>query len=314
MLIDVSAMTQQNRFDIVTAGHFAVDSISFPKTPPVRMVLGGSVTYVSVAAARLGARVSVISKVGKDFPAEYRNWLQRNNVDLSGLRQAEAGATTRFSLEYQATWERRLQLKARAPPITASDIPDSFRARAIHVAPIADELSTDAVKKLRKSAPTLSLDPQGFVRDFTARGIVRLKSWTDPSLMELVDVYKSSSDEIRVVTGTPNIRQAARKILDYGVKVVVVTQGMRGSTLLFDETFFNVPPCNPRKLVDPTGAGDAYIGAFLAEYIRSEDPLWCACVGSASASFVVEDIGPSGFGGREVTYARAREIYEKHIC
>jgi sugar/nucleoside kinase (ribokinase family) len=132
--------------------------------------------------------------------------------------------------------------------------------------------------------------------------------------MKLVDVYKSSSDEIRMVAGTTNIRRAARKILDYGVEVVVVTKGMRGSTLLFDEAFFKVPPYSPRKLVDPTGAGDAYIGAFLAEYIRSKDPLWCACVGTASASFVIEDIGPCRFGGREETYARAREIYEKHIC
>jgi len=314
MLIDVSTMTQQNKFDIVTVGHFAIDTISSQKTPQARTTLGGSATYVSVSAARLGARVSVISKVGKDFPVEYRNWLQRNNVDLSGLKQAKIGATTRFSLEYQATWERRLQLKARAPPITASDIPCSLQARAIHVAPIARELPIDAVVKLRKSASILSLDPQGFVRDFTKRGIMRPKSWTDPSILELVDVYKSSSDEIRMVTGTANIKQAARKIADYGVKIVIVTQGMRGSTLLFDEAFFKVPPCSPRKLVDPTGAGDAYVGAFLAEYIGNEGPLWCACVGSASASFVVEDIGPSGFGDRVETYARAREIYEKHIC
>jgi sugar/nucleoside kinase (ribokinase family) len=314
MLIDVSTMIQQNKFDIVTVGHFAIDTISSRETAHARTTLGGSATYASVAAARLGARISVISKVGKDFPAEYRNWLQRNNIDLSGLRQAETGVTTRFSLKYQATWERKLQLKARAPSITASDIPDSLQVRAIHVAPIANELPIDAIIKLRKSAPILSIDPQGFVRDFSRRGIARLKSWTDPSLMKLSDVYKSSSDEIRMVTGTTNIRQAARKILDYGAKVVVVTQGMRGSTLLFDEDFFKLSSYSPRKLVDPTGAGDAYIGAFLAEYIRSKDPLWCACVGSASASFVVEDIGPSGFGGREETYARAREIYEKRIC
>lgn len=314
MLIDVSTMIRQNKFDIVTVGHFAIDTISSQETAHARTTLGGSATYVSVAAARLGARVSVISKVGKDFPVEYRNWLQRNNVDLSGLKQAETGATTRFSLEYQAAWKRKLQLKAHASPITASDIPSSLQAQAIHIAPIASELPIDAVVKLRKSASILSLDPQGFVRDFTKRGIMRPKSWTDPSILKLVDVYKSSSDEIRMVTGTSNIKQGARKIADYGVKIVIVTQGMRGSTLLFDEAFFKVPPCSPRKLVDPTGAGDAYIGAFLAEYIRNEDPLWCACVGSASASFVVEDIGPSGFGGREETYARAREIYEKHVC
>jgi sugar/nucleoside kinase (ribokinase family) len=65
--------------------------------------------------------------------------------------------------------------------------------------------------------------------------------------------------------------------------------------------------------LDPTGAGDVFIGAFLAEYIRTKDPVWCACVGSASASFVVEGIGPERFGERQETYERAKEIYEKQL-
>ncbi len=312
MLIDVSTMTRWGKFDIVTVGHFAIDAICSPKMKQAMTNLGGPPTYVSVAAARLGARVSVISKVGSDFPKEYRNWLQRNNVDLSGLKQVEDEATTRFSATYQTAWKRKLQLRTRAPPITTSDIPSSLRAQVVHLAPIADELSTEVVRKLRKSAFLLSLDPQGFVRGFTAGGNVRRKRWADSSVLELADVYKSSLNEARAVTGTVNLRQAARRIRDFGVRIVIVTQGMRGSVLLFDEVFQEVPACKPRALVDPTGAGDAYIGAFLAEYTRNKDPFWCACVGSAMASFVVEKLGPHGFGDSEETYARAREIYEKH--
>ena len=311
MLIDVSTMTRRSKFDIVTVGHFAIDTIHSPNTTQTT-TLGGPPTYVSVAAARLGAEVSVISKVGSDFPKEYRNWLQHNNVDLSGLKQVEGEATTRFSLKYQAAWKRKLQLKAHAPPIKASDIPSSLEAQVVHIAPVAGELLTGAVRKLRKSAPILSLDPQGFVRSVTTSGSVRHKNWADPSTLELADVYKSSLDEIRIVTGIASLRRAAKRIQDYGVKIVIVTQGMQGSVLLSDEVFQEVPACKPRALVDPTGAGDAYIGAFLAEYLRNEDPFWCACVGSAMASFVVEEVGPHGFGNREETYARAREIYEKH--
>ena len=311
MLIDVSTMTRRSKFDIVTVGHFAIDTIHSPNTTQTT-TLGGPPTYVSVAAARLGAEVSVISKVGSDFPKEYRNWLQHNNVDLSGLKQVEGEATTRFSLKYQAAWKRKLQLKAQAPPIKASDIPSSLEAQVVHIAPVAGELLTGAVRKLRKSAPILSLDPQGFVRSVTTSGSVRHKNWADPSTLELADVYKSSLDEIRIVTGIASLRRAAKRIQDYGVKIVIVTQGMQGSVLLSDEVFQEVPACKPRALVDPTGAGDAYIGAFLAEYLRNEDPFWCACVGSAMASFVVEEVGPHGFGNREETYARAREIYEKH--
>jgi sugar/nucleoside kinase (ribokinase family) len=254
----------------------------------------------------------VISKVGSDFPKEYRDWLQHNDIDLSGLKQVEGEATTRFSVKYQASGKRKLQLRACAPPITGSDISSSLRAKVVHIAPIADELSVEVVRKLRKSASLLSLDPQGFVRGFTARGIVQSKRWADSSVLEFADVYKSSLDEALLVTGAVDLRQAARRIRDFGVRIIVVTQGMRGSVLLFDEVFQEVPACKPRALVDPTGVGDAYIGAFLAEYTRNKDPFWCACVGSAMASFVVEKVGPHGFGGSEETYARAREIYGKH--
>jgi sugar/nucleoside kinase (ribokinase family) len=140
-----------------------------------------------------------------------------------------------------------------------------------------------------------------------------VKRWREKSVLELVDVFKSSQDEIKAVTGTSNTQLAAKKIRDYGVKKVIITRGMRGSLLFFDDAFYNVPACKPRIVMDPTGAGDAFIGAFLAELIRGKEPLWCACVGSASASFVVEGVGPERFGERQETYERAKEIYEKQL-
>ena len=311
MLIDVSKMTSSNRFDLVTVGHFAIDTISSPKLMQSRTTLGGPVTYVSTAAARLGARVSVISMVGKDFPNEFLDWFQNSHVNLSGLKRTRRGVTTRFSLRYQYNDRRRHQLKAVAPSIQASDIPKLLQTQAIHVAPIANELSTDVIQVLRKRTPFLSLDPQGFVRRFDSNGNVQSKRWRGKAVLELVDIYKSTQNEMKTVTGKTDAFQAARRIQDYGVKVVVATRGLHGSTLLVENRFYSVPAYRPRMILDPTGAGDTYIGAFLAEYIRGKDPQWCACVGSAAASFVVEGIGPERFGNREETYARARIIYQK---
>jgi len=304
-------MTPSNRLDLVTVGHFAIDAISSPKLVSERIALGGSATYVSIAAAKLGAKVSVISKVGKDFPNQYLDWLRSNQVDLSGLKRIRSSVTTKFALRYQHEHKRKLQLKALAPPIQANDIPNSLQAQVIHVAPIANEVSIGVVRKLSKLAGVLSFDPQGFVRDFDAHGNVRPKRSKAGTNLELIDIYKSSQDEMRTVTGIANMRQAARKIQDNGVKIVIVTQGLHGSTLLFESVFYNVPACKPRVVLDSTGAGDAYIGAFLAEYMRGGDPYWCACVGSAAASFVVEGVGPERFGNREETYTRARIIYQK---
>jgi sugar/nucleoside kinase (ribokinase family) len=266
-----------------------------------------------VAAAKLGAKVSVVSKVGEDFSNNYIKWLENNKIDLIGLKRVKGASTTQFVIKYQKGWKRKLQLKARAPPISANDLPDSLQAKAVHVAPIANELSEEVVTKLRKATRILSLDPQGFVRSFDKKGNVRLKSWKGQSVLEQVDVYKSSLNEIEAVTRTNSLQLAMRKIGDYGVKIVVVTRGVHGSIMFFDNTLYNIPACASKNVLDPTGAGDAFSGAFLAEYVRKKDPLWCACVGSASASFVVEGVGLERFGEREETYARAAEIYEKQL-
>jgi len=297
-------------FDLVTVGHFAIDLITSPKITKPKHTLGGPPTYVSLAARKLDAKVSIISKVGDDFSDRYIAWLNANGVDLSGLKRVKGVSTTRFFLEY-SNWKRRLQLKSQAPPILPEDVPNSLQAKAIHMAPIANELSRNVVDKLRTLTDTLSLDPQGFVREFDTEGNMSLKRWEDRQVLEQIDLYKSSSREIRMVTGLADLKLAMEKIQDYGAKIVIITRGMKGSKLLFEGKLHNVPACKPKIVRDPTGAGDAFIGAFLAEYVRVKDPLWCACIGSASASFVVEGVGPEVFGEKEEIYARASEIYGK---
>jgi len=297
-------------FDLVTVGHFAIDQILSPKVPSPEPTLGGSPTYVSLAASKLEAKVSVISKVGGDFPSEYVVWLKANGVDLSGLKQVREASTTRFILKYGRRG-RQLQLESRAPPISSEDVPSFLSAKAVHVAPIANEVSQGVIDKLRGSTDTLSLDPQGFVRRFDEQGHVKLGKWEERKTLQKVDVYKSSFSEIKAATGLADLQLAIRKIHSYGPRIVMVTRGMKGSTLFFDDKFYEIPACKSRVVVDVTGAGDAFLGAFLAEWVRGKDPVWCACVGSAASSFVVESVGPAVFGGKREIYARASEIYGK---
>jgi len=296
-------------FDLVIAGHFAIDLISSPKITTPKPTLGGPPTYVSVAAKKMGAKVSVVSKVGEDFSSRHVAWLKANGVDLSGLKRIKDASTTRFILKYP-NWRRRLQLKSRAPPILPEDIPNSLRAKVVHIAPVANEVSRNLVDKMRKLTNVLSMDPQGFVREFDANGNVHLKIWEDQQVLEQIEVYKSSLSEIRMVTGLPDLQLAMEKIRDYGARIVIVTRGMKGSKLLFEGKLHDIPACKPRIVQDPTGAGDAFIGAFLAEYVKGKDPVSCACIGSASASFVVEGMGPDVFGQKEEICARASKIYQ----
>jgi sugar/nucleoside kinase (ribokinase family) len=301
-------------FDIVPAGHFAIDSILLPDRKAPFVVLGGSVTYVSLAARRLDARVSVVSKVGSDFPEAYRWWLGQEGVDLSNVIELEDARTTRFELKYSGDLsDRCLRSDGRMSPITVEDVPNPPRAKAVHIGPVAGEIAYDVVERLRSCGEVTSLDPQGLVRRFDENGNVTLGPLMDERVLELVDIFKSSLREVQAVTGLSELEPAVKAIHDHGVKVVIITLGANGAAVSVEDSVHNVPAYRPEKLVDPTGAGDAFIGGFLAEYVRGEDCCWCSCVGGAVASLVVEGVGPTFFGDREEIIRRARILYEKEI-
>ena len=302
-------------FDVAVVGHFAIDTIRLPSRSHPFVALGGSVTYVSFVAKRLDGTVSVVSKVGGDFPEAYMWLLREEGIDVSSVVKLKREGTTRFELEYSKDLSNRtLKLESKAAPIKVSNLPKSLQAKAVHVAPIAGEISYEVVKRLKGCAEVLSLDPQGLLRRFNKKtGKVTSSSSFDKRLFSLINVYKSSLDEISALTGHSDINAAINAIHDFGVKTVIVTLGAKGAVLSVEKTVYNIPACSSRVLVDPTGAGDAFIGGFLTEYIRQKDAFWCACVGSAAASLVIEGIGPTFFGEKEEIYQRARSVYEKEI-
>jgi cytidine kinase len=306
---------EDQSFDVAVAGHFAIDTIRLPSRPKPFVVLGGSVTYVSFVTKRLEGTVSVVSKVGADFPEAYMWLLREEGIDVSGVVKLKREGTTRFDLKYSKDLsERTLKLESKAAPITVSNLPKSLQAKAVHIAPIAGEISYEVVKQLKRRAEVVSLDPQGLLRRFDKKtGKVSPRATIDKRLFSLINVYKSSLEEITTLTGESDINAAINAIHDFGVKTVIVTLGAQGAVLSVEKTVYNIPPCSSRVYVDPTGAGDAFMGGFLTEYIRQKNAFWCACVGAAAASLVIEGMGPTFFGEKEEIYERARSVYEKEI-
>lgn len=301
-------------FDIVSVGHFSIDSIFLPDRNTPFVVLGGSPTYVSFASRRLDARAAVVSKVGDDFPAAYLWWLKEEGVNLSGVSKVKNAQTTRFELKYNNDLsDRTLRLKSRAPPITVDGLPNSLKAKAIHIAPIAGEITYEVAEKLKSCTEVLSLDPQGLVRNFDENGNLTYGALADKRILSLVNIYKSSSAEIEAVTTQSDLNLAIKAIHDCGAKIVIVTLGMKGAILSVEGNLYDIPACKPEKVVDPTGAGDAFMGGFLTEYIDGANYLRCVCVGSAIASLVVEARGPTFSGDKTEIYQRARAVYEKEI-
>lgn len=299
-------------FDIAVAGHFSIDSIILPGAQKPHVILGGSAAYVSLSAKSLGLNTMVISKVGEDFPKAYLWWLSQEGVDLSWVVKSPEAKTTRFELNYSRDFSgRTLRLISRAPPITIEDLPKAISAKVMHVAPIANEISYEVIEKIRRNVEILSLDPQGLLRVFDNDGNTSYAVLEKMETLTLVDIYKSAYEEIKVLTGEAELKNAIKIVHDYGVKTVIVTLGDRGAALSVEGTICNIPAYKTTKVVDPTGAGDAFIGGFLAEYLLGGDMSWCACVGSAVASIAVESIGPTFSLSRSEIYRRARTLYEE---
>ena len=152
-------------------------------------------------------------------------------------------------------------------------------------------------------------------RDLTLdeTGKVTENASVDKRILSLINIYKSSQPEIIALTGQASLKEAIKAVHDFGVGTVIVTLGAKGSVLSVEGAQFNIAACPSQVLVDPTGAGDVFIGGFLTEYLRQKESIWCACVGSAAASFVVEGIGPTYLGKKEEIYQRAKVLYEKEL-
>jgi sugar/nucleoside kinase (ribokinase family) len=300
--------------DVLVVGHFSLDSLKLPRRVMPCRVLGGAVAYVSLVTRQLGASAAVISKVGSDFPENYIKRLRDTGVSTSGIIKVPSEQTTSFELTYDEDLSsRRLILKAQSSPITLADLPSALSSKAIHIAPIAAEIPFEVIERLRSFSDCLSIDPQGMTRRFSGCRNVACCSQIDERILPLIDIYKSSAEEIGVLTGQSTVDKAVNAIHDLGPKIVIVTMGAKGSVLSLEGATYAVPACESKRVLDPTGAGDVLIGGFLTEFTRKKEPFWCACVGSAAASLKVENIGTTFLGEKDEIYRRANALYEKEI-
>lgn len=294
-------------FDLVVVGHFTIDEVILQGEK--RTQAGGAALYTSIAAAKMGLKVGVISKVGHDYPKKYLNEIENLGIDLSAVEVLQDTPTTRFILDYTGD-ERRLSLKGRCKPIRPSDLHD-LRTRAMHIAPILEEVPAEVVSGLSKRCEILSLDPQGYVRGMTEGGVVEPKAWFDAEALSHVRVFKSSMRELRWITEVGNPWDAMERVRECGPEVVIATWGRRGALMLVEGDRYHVPAFTTARPIDPTGAGDAFMGGFLSQYLRDRDALWSASVGTALAFLLIETQGCRIEASMEEVYERAYWVQER---
>lgn len=267
--------TRHSAPDYLVVGHITKDLL-----PDGGFAFGGTVTYASLTAYRLGHRTAVLT-VGEPSPALTQQF------DGVALRCVPSPVTTTFENRYGGG--RRTQyLRAVAPPFRPDDVPLAWRSTPIvHLGPVAQEIPLEVAEVFDAEA-LLGITPQGWLRTWDATGLVRPAPWASAErLLARADVLIFSEHDVGGDTAL------VRRYVQLA-RVAVVTQNIRGATVHWDYgAHRHDVPAFPATEVDPTGAGDVFAAAFLLNYADTRDPVACTRYANCVASFAVEGQGTS---------------------
>ncbi len=291
-------MTMQ--FDTIVVGHISIDVNVLP-WGVIENALGGAPTYAGFALAALRKKAGIISKIGVDFPELFPPIFSKFGLDTEGISVIGEHSTT-FENVYDEAGNREQKCKYIAAKISPDDIPKAYQdARSFYVSPIADEISADVLKSIKKETNTVMLDPQGLFRRIDERGKVEVRSRDDfRDFLTHVDILKIGKEESRVFEGSP--REILKGLVEWGPKVAILTQGEKGCTVLSEEGFNEVKSLKVDAR-DLTGAGDVFGAAFLARYLDTHDAVESAKFASAAAGLKIKYKGPTGFPSeKEILY------------
>ena len=301
---------KKKRFDLVVLGHLCLDHVILHEKPyPVRM--GGPPVYIGLTARRLGLRTQLIFKYGEDFPSELRPQLSRLALSPDEFAHSK-GSTTSYQLQYQDLEHRTLKLLSKAEPITRSDFTSPPSSAAFYaIAPIAGEVSFDLLSWLSTQGAFLFIDVQGFIRQVNANGeIYYSEELKLPRLNPSRTILKGSEEEIKALTHSENPATMVYRLAQYGVNIAIVTRESQGCIVFIknNSQIWKVSAYTQIDPVDSTGAGDAFTGGFIKGLLETRSIVEACKYGNATASFIIETVGPSGFPTFSQVHDRAKHL------
>jgi sugar/nucleoside kinase (ribokinase family) len=279
----------------LVVGTLAFDSVETP-FDKADNALGGSGTFIAIAASYFSGPVKVVGVVGEDFPKEYFDLLERYNADLEGVEVVKGGKTFRWAGKYHYDMNTRDTLATELNVLEQFDpkVPESWRsAKYVVLGNIDPTLQLKVLDQL---------DNPSFVVCDT------MNFWIDGRRDELMEVIKRvdmliiNDSEARQLADEPNLVKAAGVIREMGVGSLVIKKGEHGALLFIEDVIFSAPAYPLEMINDPTGAGDSFAGGLIGYLHKTQDVspenLKRAVIyGSAMASFCVERFSIQGLEG-----------------
>src|SRR5882762_5843130 len=269
---------------VLIVGSTALDSIKTAKAENLRL-LGGSASHAAVAASFFSP-VKLIGVVGDDFPKAYVELYRRHRIDLEGL-QILPGKTFHWSGEYELNMNNRRTLLTELGVFQTftPTLPKAHQnASFVLLANIAPALQNHVLNQMERPK-------------FVAADTMDL--WLNIALPELLkllkrlDLFVLNDSEAHQLTKEDNVFAALKKLHKLGPKYVVIKKGSHGSILSSPRGFFICPAYPLHKVVDPTGAGDAFVGGAMGYLATAKGSVEAnirraMIYGSVTASFCCE--------------------------
>jgi len=304
---------------LVFAGQLRRQYLLPPEGRPLLDAPGGNLLYAASGARLWVEAVSLLARVGENYPHDWLKIFQQKGLETKGIKIIPGPIDLRTFMVYtdsqnaqrsnpvshfvrmglpfpkgllgyqapRAEQDSRTHANIDSPKL--SDIPaDYLVTKAVHIAPLDLLTHSQLAPAFRHAgAQIVTLDPGPSYMNANFLDDLR-------SLLQGVTAFLPSEEEIRNLFWgrTHDLWEMATTLAGFGCDIIVIKRGGRGQ-YVFERASgkkWEIPGY-PSRLVDPTGAGDAFCGGFLAGYAATRDPLHAAMQGNISASFCIEGTG-----------------------
>ena len=263
-----------------------------------RQGFGGDTSNAAIAAARLGASVRYVTLVGKDrFGDLFMELWAHEGIDTQFVGRHGTASTGAYIVNRTPSGHAFTYLRAgsAASLMTPADVPAAALAASkfLHISAISQAISPSARETVAHAMAQIT--PGGAALSYDTN--LRLQLWsladaraTIEATAAQANIVKTSIEDARLLTGLETPGSIAKHYLSMGPSVVIVTLGGEGVLIATPHASWSMPAHMVRS-VDATGAGDAFAGAFLAEYASRPDPESAARFANAAAALATTGYG-----------------------
>ena len=273
---------------LTVVGSVAFDALETPFGQRDK-ILGGAATHFSLSASFF-SKINAVGVVGGDFTETEWDVFRRHSINTDDIEVVPEGKTFFWRGRYDYDMNTAHTLDTQLNVFETFDpklSENSKSAKFLFLANILPMLQKQ-VREQCCSAQFVAMDTMNFWISSMKDAVIET--------IKVVDCIIINDAEARQLTDEPSIYKAAKKIMDYGLKAVVIKRGEYGATLFTKDGYFAVPAYPLESVFDPTGAGDTFAGGFmgyLAAHDKVDDDILRRAMiyGSVMASFNVEKFG-----------------------